>query len=39
MVVVTAGELLDVVLTSSEVLGDDEPSDEQEARAKARAQE
>ena len=38
MVVVTAGVLLDVVLTSATVVGDDELSDEQEERAKARAQ-
>lgn len=38
MVVVTAGVLLEVVLTSATVVVDDEPSDEQEDRAKARAQ-
>ncbi len=38
MVVVTAGVLLDVVLTSATVVGDDELSDEHEDRAKARAQ-
>lgn len=38
MVVVTNGVLLEVVLTSATVVVDDEPSDEQEDRAKARAQ-